>query len=179
MTTLNRRDLGRLAMGAGAVALLPQAASARTFINILTGGTSGVYYPLGVALSLIYGEHIPDVQTQVQATNASVENCNLLDRRRGELAFVLGDSLMHAAEGNAEAGFQRPLTSLRVLAAIYPNYAHLVMARDAGVARFGDIGGHSLSVGAPNEKPSTAAFCTASSTAGCPWPRIIGPQEPM
>ena len=36
-----------------------------------------------------------------------------------------------------------------------------------------------LRIGAPNEKPSTAAFCTASSTAGWPCPRIIGPQEPM
>ena len=37
----------------------------------------------------------------------------------------------------------------------------------------------SRSVGAPNEKPSNAAFWTASSTAGWPWPKIIGPQEPM
>ena len=37
----------------------------------------------------------------------------------------------------------------------------------------------SRSVGAPNEKPSVAAFWTASNTAGWPWPRIIGPQEPM
>ena len=150
MTTFNRRDLGRMALAAGAVAALPRPGHARSFINILTGGTSGVYYPLGVALSQIYGENIADVQTQVQATKASVENCNLLDKRRGELAFVLGDSLMHAAEGNVEAGFAQPLTSLRVLAAIYPNYAHLVMASDAGVNSFADIKAHSLSVGAPN-----------------------------
>ena len=37
----------------------------------------------------------------------------------------------------------------------------------------------SRSVGAPKERPSVAACCTASSTAGWPWPRIIGPQEPM
>jgi len=28
------------------------------FINILTGGTSGVYYPLGSALTKIYGDNI-------------------------------------------------------------------------------------------------------------------------
>jgi hypothetical protein len=37
----------------------------------------------------------------------------------------------------------------------------------------------SRSVGAPKLRPSLAARCTASSTAGWPWPRIIGPQEPM
>ncbi len=37
----------------------------------------------------------------------------------------------------------------------------------------------SRSVGAPKEKPSCTARCTASSTRVWPWPRIIGPQEPM
>ena len=34
------------------------AIAAPTFINVLTGGTSGVYYPIGVALSQIYGTSI-------------------------------------------------------------------------------------------------------------------------
>ena len=32
--------------------------------------------------------------------------------------------------------------------------------------------------GAPNDVPRAAAFCTASTTGGYAWPRIIGPQEP-
>ena len=51
---------------------------AAEFINILTGGTSGVYYPLGVALSQIYSKAIPGSKTAVQATKASAENLNLL-----------------------------------------------------------------------------------------------------
>ena len=50
------------------------SAQAQSFINVLTGGTSGVYYPLGVAIGKIYGDKIPNVKTQVQATKASVEN---------------------------------------------------------------------------------------------------------
>ena len=69
------------------------AANAQEFINILTGGTSGVYYPLGVALSEIYAENIEGARTQVQATKASVENLNLLQQGKGELAFALGDSV--------------------------------------------------------------------------------------
>ena len=42
-----------------AVGLAPLAVSASEFINILTGGTSGVYYPMGVALSQIYGAEHP------------------------------------------------------------------------------------------------------------------------
>src|SRR3978361_2452939 len=81
------------------------AAHAQQFINVLTGGPSGVYYPLGVAIGKIYGDKIPGVKTQVQATKASVENLVLLQQGRGEIAFTLGDSLKAAWEGDEEPGF--------------------------------------------------------------------------
>ena len=55
-------------------------------MSIGTGGTGGVYYPLGVAIGKIYSEKIPNVKTQVQATKASVENLNLVQQGRGEIA---------------------------------------------------------------------------------------------
>ena len=82
-----------------ALAASAPCAHAQSFINVLTGGTSGVYYPLGVAIGKIYGDKIPNVKTQVQATKASVENLILLQQGRGELAFTLGDSLKAAWEG--------------------------------------------------------------------------------
>ena len=66
-----------LALAAVTAVTLPGAASAQDFINILTGGTSGVYYPMGVALSKIWGETMPEARIQVQATKASVENGSL------------------------------------------------------------------------------------------------------
>jgi TRAP transporter TAXI family solute receptor len=75
-------------------------ARAQEFINVLTGGTSGVYYPLGVALSEIYAGGIDGARTQVQATKASVENLTLLQQGRGEVAFTLGDSLALAWAGD-------------------------------------------------------------------------------
>lgn len=78
-----KRHVRRL-ISAGAVALTlglgTAAAGAQEFIDVLTGGTSGVYYPLGVALSEIYGASIEDARTQVQATKASVENLNRMRR---------------------------------------------------------------------------------------------------
>ncbi|KGD86068.1 C4-dicarboxylate ABC transporter [Rhizobium sp. YS-1r] len=124
-------------------------AKAAEFINVLTGGTSGVYYPLGVALSEIYGQGIKDSRTQVQATKASVENLNLLQAGRGEIAFSLGDSVQAAWEGNTEAGFPGKLDKLRGIAAIYPNYIQVVASADSGVKTLADLKGKSLSVGAP------------------------------
>ncbi|TNC60703.1 TAXI family TRAP transporter solute-binding subunit [Rubellimicrobium roseum] len=141
----------QVAAGAFAAVLAygPIAAKAQEFVNVLTGGTSGVYYPLGVALSEIYGTEMEGVRTQVQATKASVENLNLLQEARGEIAFSLGDSLVLGWEGNEEAGFREPLTKLRRVAAIYPNYLQLVATADSGITTLADLEGRTLSVGAP------------------------------
>jgi len=131
-------------LGAGSFALAQSK-----FINILTGGQSGVYYPLGVALSQIYAKAIPDVRTSAQATKASAENLNLLEAGRGELAFTLGDALSDAWKGEAEAGFKTPLRKLRTVAAIYPNYIQIVASADSGIRTLADLKGKRISVGAP------------------------------
>lgn len=133
-----------LAMGLGGV-----SAKAAEFINVLTGGTSGVYYPLGVALSEIYGKGIEGARTQVQATKASVENLNLLQQGKGEIGFALADSVKLGWEGNKEAGFPAKLDKLRAIAAIYPNYIQIVASQDSGIKTIGDLKSKSLSVGAP------------------------------
>jgi uncharacterized protein len=137
------------AAAAMAVVLSAPAARAQAFINVLTGGTSGVYYPLGVAIGKIYSDNIPDVKTQVQATKASVENLILLQQGRGEIAFALGDSLKAAWEGDEEAGFKSRLDKLRTIGAIYPNYIQIVATADSGIKTLADLRGKSLSVGAP------------------------------
>lgn len=139
----------RLAAVGVALTLAPATAKAEQFINVLTGGTSGVYYPIGVALSKIYGENIPGARTQVQATKASVENLNLLQQGKGELALALGDSVKFAWEGNEEVGFKTPLNKLRGIAAVYPNYIQIAATADSGVKTLADLAGKSLSVGAP------------------------------
>lgn len=142
---------------------------AEQFINVLTGGTSGVYYPLGVALSKIYGEKIPDVRTQVQATKASVENLNLLQQGKGEVALALGDSVKLAWEGDADAGFKGKLDKLRGLAAVYPNYIQIVAAKEVGINSLADLKGKSLSVGAAKsgtELNARAIFAASSMAYG-------------
>ncbi len=137
-----------LALSATAFCLAIPAHAAE-FINVLTGGTSGVYYPLGVALSQIYSKAIPGSKTAVQATKASAENLNLLQAGRGEAAISLGDSLSDAWKGNAEAGFPQPLKKLRTISALYPNYIHFVALSDSGIKSLADIKGKRISVGAP------------------------------
>ncbi|HEU0204783.1 MAG TPA: TAXI family TRAP transporter solute-binding subunit [Burkholderiaceae bacterium] len=132
-----------LALGSHAAAQQPQ------FINVLTGGQSGVYYPLGVSLSQIYGKALPGAKSTVQSTKASAENLNLLQAGKGEVAFTLGDALSDAWKGTQDAGFKEPLTKLRAIAGIYPNYIQIVASADSGIKTLADLKGKRISVGAP------------------------------
>ncbi len=153
VTRLSRRQFARLVALSGSATLLGpaawQSAWAAEYITIVTGGTSGVYYPLGVALSQIYTKAIPAAKSSVQATKGSVENLNLLEAGRAELGFSLGDALSDAWKGDAEAGFKAPLKKLRTMAAIYSNYVQIVATADSGIKTLADLKGKSISVGAP------------------------------
>jgi TRAP transporter TAXI family solute receptor len=132
---------------AAAMAAAIGPAAAQTNIVILTGSTSGVYYPLGTAISNSFAKAIPGARSSVQVTQGSVENLRLLDASDGELAFTLGDTLSAAWKGNTEAGFKAPLSKLRGLAAIYRNYIQVVVSVSSGIQTLADLRGKRVSVG--------------------------------
>jgi TRAP transporter TAXI family solute receptor len=134
-----------LALVIAALAVTP--AAAQTSIVILTGSTSGVYYPLGNAASGIFLNAIPGIRSSVQVTQGSVENLRLLQEGDGELAFSLGDTVTAAWRGNKEAGFAAPLTRLRGIAALYRNYVQIVVSESSGIKTLVDLKGKRISVG--------------------------------
>ncbi len=138
-----------LLIAAAILAYCSTALAAPTSINILTGGASGVYYPLGMSLSELYREGIPEATTSVRATKASVENLNLLQIARGQLAFALGDSVADAWKGDQDAGFRAPRDRLRAIAGIYPNYIQIVASQASGIHSLEELRGKRISVGAP------------------------------
>lgn len=145
MRLIHKIGLG-LSLGA---ALVTGAANAQQqFVNVLTGGQSGVYYPMGVALSQIFAKDIPNARATAQVTKASAENLNLLQAGRGELALALADSVSNAWKGEAEAGFPKKLDKLRGLSATYNNYIQIVASADSGIKTLADLKGKRISVGA-------------------------------
>ena len=157
----------RLFFAAGLALFCSAPAPAQTNLVILTGSTSGVYYPLGNALSSIFIKSIPGARSNVQVTQGSVENLRLLEAGDGELAFSLGDTVSAAWKGNTEAGFGAPLTKLRGVAAIYHNYIQLVASEASGAKTLADLKGKRVSVGpkqSGTELNARAIFAAAGVT---------------
>lgn len=130
------------------VVMCSAAACAEPSITLLTGNTSGIYFPLGVSIAMIYAD-IPGAKVQVQTTDGSVENLSRLQQGTGQVGFALGDALKDAWAGNATAGFDGKQDRLRVIGALYPNYIQIVATAESGIKTLADLKGKSLSVGAP------------------------------
>jgi TRAP transporter TAXI family solute receptor len=157
------------------IALAASSAANAQFVNIVSGGTTGVYYPLGQALEAIYAGALPQSRVQHQSTAASVENLNLIQAGRAEVAFTLGDALSDAWRGNAEIGFPQKLDRLRTIGGLYSNYIQIVASKESGIKTLADLKGKRVSVGAPRsgtEVNARAIFTAAG--LGYAGPQNLG-----
>jgi uncharacterized protein len=116
-------------------------------LTIATGGTGGVYFPLGGALALELSENIDGVTASAQETSASVDNMRLIGTGGADIAFVLGDTAADAVEGRAD--FEGSPIDACTLGNLYGNFTQVVTSTDAAIKSIEDLRGKRVSVGAP------------------------------
>ncbi|HEY7713482.1 MAG TPA: TAXI family TRAP transporter solute-binding subunit [Candidatus Binatia bacterium] len=125
----------------------PADAQVKTRLSIATGGTGGVYYPLGGALAALISKRIPNTEATAEVTTASVDNMKLIHSGRVAMAFTLPDSAWDAYNGRLK-GFTEKIP-VRALMALYSNYMHIVALDGSGIKTVVDLKGKRVSTGAP------------------------------
>ena len=118
-----------------------------TQLSIATGGTGGVYYPLGGGFATVIGEQVEGYSATVSETNASVDNMQLIGDGGADLALVLGDTAADAVNG--EADFEGAPVSACALGRLYDNYTQILTSADSGITSVEDMEGMSVSLGSP------------------------------
>src|SRR5512134_2593189 len=113
-------------------------ALAQQRLSIATGGTGGVYYPLGGGLANVLTKAIPGVEATAEVTSASVDNVKLVGAGRADVAFVLGDT---AADGLNGTGKFKEKVPIRAIAVIYANKSQWATVEGSGVGRMQDLKG--------------------------------------
>lgn len=117
-------------------------------LSIATGGTGGVYYPIGGGFAEMINNHIEGAQATAEVTGASVENMGLIMRGDADLALALADTVYQAYNGSGD--FEgRQIENTRALASVYPNAVQLVTLADSDIQTIADLAGKRVSVGAP------------------------------
>jgi TRAP transporter TAXI family solute receptor len=124
-------------------------------LSIATGGTGGVYYPLGGGIATVIGENVKGYTATVQETNASVDNMLLVQSGQADLAFSVGDVAADAVAGKGE--FDQPL-DICSMGNTYNNYMQPITTPDTGVTSIEGMRGKRVSVGAPGSATEVLAL---------------------
>jgi hypothetical protein len=133
---------------AAATLLMAAPAFAQEQLSIATGGTGGVYYPIGGGLAEIINNHVDGHSATAEVTGASVENMGLIATGDADIALALADTVQQGYTGTGRfEGQQLPM--LRAMGVAYSNMVQIVTLEGSGITSLKDMAGKRVSIGAP------------------------------
>ncbi len=125
-------------------------------ISIATGGTGGVYYPMGGGIAAVLSKHVPGMQATAEVTGGSVDNLKLVAGANSYVGFSMTDASQEAYQG--EGKFKGNKVAVRTLMVLYPNHMHVVSVDGRGISKMSDLKGKHVSTGSPGSATEVMAF---------------------
>jgi TRAP transporter TAXI family solute receptor len=125
-------------------------------ISIATGGTGGVYYPMGGGIAAALSKYVPGMQATAEVTGGSVDNLKLVGSGKPYVGFTMADAGQDAYKG--EDKFKGSKVPLKTLAVLYPNRMHVVTIEGRGISKMADLKGKRVSTGSPGSATEVMAF---------------------
>jgi hypothetical protein len=125
-----------------------QAKVEKLSFSIVTGGTGGVWYPLGGAIGGVIGKYVPNTEASAEATTAAIDNMKLLAAGKAGLSFAYDYHVGWANEGKVKGVSGKP--KIRMVLGFYEQPLHIVTKEGSGIKSVPDLKGKRVSVGAPN-----------------------------
>lgn len=132
-------------------------AMAQQQLSVATGGTGGVYFPIGGGIAELISNHLDGYSAVAEVTGASVENMAYIHSGDADFALAIADTLTQARTGTG--AFEGRPVAVQTLVSVYAAPMQIVTLADSPIHSFGDLRGHRVSVGAPgsgNEVTSRA-----------------------
>ncbi|MBE0620711.1 MAG: TAXI family TRAP transporter solute-binding subunit [Burkholderiales bacterium] len=146
------------ALGVAALVALsaPLAAQDKVNISIATGGTGGVYYPMGGGMAAALSKYVPGMEATAEVTGGSVDNLKLIGSGKPYIGLAMVDATLDAYNGSGKfTGNKIPVRTLMIL---YPNRMHVVSVEGRGVNKITDLKGKHVSTGSPGSATEVMAF---------------------
>ena len=146
------------ALGVAAMVALstPLAAQDKINISIATGGTGGVYYPLGGGMAAVLSKYVSGMQATAEVTGGSVANLQLIGSGKPYIALTMADATLDAFKGQDK--FTGKPVPVRTLMVLYPNRMHVVSIEGSGVTKMADLKGKRVSTGSGGSATEVMAF---------------------
>ena len=144
------------AIALSAAILAGAALAQQKTLAIGTGGTGGVYYPLGGGLANLLSKSLTGYQVTAEVTGGSVDNLKLIGSGQSEFAFSMADAALDALNG--EDKFKGGKVAVRTMMVLYPNRMHVVTIEGTGIEKMADLKGKRVSTGSPGSATEVMAF---------------------
>ena len=125
-------------------------------LSIATGGTGGVYYPMGGGIAAVLSKHVPGMQATAEVTGGSVANLQLIGTGKPYIALTMADATLDAYQGKDK--FTGKPVPVRTLMVLYPNRMHVVTITATGIKRMSDLKGKRVSTGSGGSATEVMAF---------------------
>jgi TRAP transporter TAXI family solute receptor len=138
-----------------AAATFAVAAQAQN-LSIATGGTGGVYYPMGGGMAAVLSKYVPGMQATAEVTGGSVANLQLIGTGKPYIALTMADATLDAYKGQDK--FTGKPVPVRTLAVLYPNRMHVVSITATGIKKMADLKGKRVSTGSGGSATEVMAF---------------------
>ena len=126
-----------------AASLTPVTASAQTFVNIGTGGQTGVYYVVGQSICRLVnrGSDEHGIKCTAPSTGGSVANINAIRQGQQDMGVAQSDWQYYALKGTKHESFesQGEFSDLRALFSIHGEPFTVIARADSGVEHFDDL----------------------------------------
>ncbi len=135
----------RLTKFLAAIAVAATSTAFAQNISIATGGTGGVYYPMGGGLAAVLSKHVSGMQATAEVTGGSVDNLNLIASGKPYVGFSMVDAALDASKGKDK--FEGRPVNLRTLLVLYPNRMHVVTTEATGIKKMSDLKGKRIATG--------------------------------
>ena len=143
-------------VAACAALALPAAAQQKLELSIATGGTGGVYYPLGGGMANVLTKSVPGLAATAEVTGGSVDNLKLIGTGKPYIALSMTDAALDAYKGVDK--FKDKKVEVRTLMILYPNRMHVVTVEGTGINKMADLKGKRVSTGSPGSATEVMAF---------------------
>jgi TRAP transporter TAXI family solute receptor len=143
-------------VAACAALALPVSAQEKINLSIATGGTGGVYYPLGGGMANVFSKVIPGMSATAEVTGGSVDNMRLIGTGKSYIALTQADAAKDAFNG--EGKFKGTKIPVRAMMMLYTNLMHVVTIEGTGINNINDLKGKRVSTGSPGSATEVFAF---------------------
>src|SRR6195256_4672336 len=154
---MRQQAIGAMLAIAVAASLVAGATNAQQkTLAIGTGGTGGVYYPLGGGLANVLSKYLRGYQATAEVTGGSVDNLKLIGSGQSEIGFSMVDAALDAFKG--EDKFRGSKVPVRTLMVLYPNRMHVVTIEGTGIEKISDLKGKRVSTGSPGSATEGMGF---------------------